>query len=1660
MFTRRIPFRKFKSSDDAPRQGAAASEGEPSGSTAFSRGGSVTSIDEQALEGDLDRLSLRPKPTPTTTHQSLRKPDASGHDPLGMSVVYRPQGERQVDLVFVHGLGGTSRLTWSKNKDLDLFWPHKFLPTEPDMTGARILTFGYDASFRPRSRKNTTTVLDFAKDLLFEMKYAKDEGDDGLRDLEMGQRPIIFVVHSMGGLIVKEAYMQGLYDRDYERIVESISAIVFLSTPHRGTNLAETLKRILQASLVTAPKQYISELIKNSYTLQKLNEQFRHVAHKLDIVSFYETRTTAVGFSNRIMILEKDSSVLGYPGEISKPLDADHHGVCKYESRQDPLYIAVRNILIFLVSKSTPALESGKSSCHGRCKPLINRGQGNSQTQARVNGDSEIEEFLSVYGPPDDDYTFFRDRWTPGTCEWILKDITFTNWLADTSGRARLLWIYGNAASGKSVLSSFIIDHLIRNGKQCQYFFIRFGDQHKRSVHLLLRSIAHQIAWAIPAYGAKLTKLASGIADLKTADVRNLWQWLFRAGICAMQVDTPLYWVLDGVDESDSPQTIVKLLSDLAAYAIPLRLLLVSRKTQELFSAFQRLGKGLQMDCIETEGNLDDFRCFIEHEMDDVARNESYRSGIASRILERANGNFLWVHLAVQKINRCISLKDIEDVMEQLPPGMEVLYDRMASMIVGNSSNHSKRLAHDIVAWTTCARRLMTIAELSEALGPDAPFDLQRSIGDLCGGFVVVDMEGKIAMIHETAREYLFSRVDQPIRVKKQSANELLFQECMRCFMDPSLGVKISRNQEPVLLDYAMSSWFVHLCHADATSSNVLSTILEFLQAPYVLTWIHAVAKKGMLHLLILASRCLIEFSRKRKDLGQHYTSTSPTMKEYDVFESWATDLVKIVGKFGRNLVLHPQAIYKLIPPFCPQDSIIYQQFGQKNTRSLSVSGLVNNSWGDCIGRISLKQGTYTSSVMTAGSRIAVLSLAGRLSRIPIHHASTFEELRQITYPERVLKMQLNNSGSILATYGYLTTRVWDLSTGECTKTVPNPSSRPWPHTIVFTHGDTTLLVGNDDRRLRSLVLDDNASDWVLVAEFNEQQREGTIVNSPTCMALSPDGDRMALGYRGHPVTLWEVDGPTPIARCARTLIGASFSTTAAQASGEVMELAWHPFSGEVFGLHLEGILFKWQPFSDEVKGVMTGAYKLALNRDGSLCATGDAQGTVKIFSTANFGLLYQLSSEDMILDLSFSTDSKRLYDVRGTYANIWEPSTLVRLADTAELLERSSDNATLSENLAKPSTDPECRFQKADRVTAISAQRAGSLYCYGTENGVVNLFEVGRGQVAELQRSKGYTPIEHITWTSDERLVAFADIHGKLTIKSVAASTQNGGSWKINPVMDARLPLREAGIKQLLFHPRGDKLLVYVTTQLCVISIPSIECKNVRTVAISSTVNWMCHPSSDEHLLGFGPDSLHVYGWSSLEEIASLLFPRSPPNSTTSPTTEADLWGARETITTPTLTADSTRVLIQISRPLSGTRTELHHLLLSVDAIGIALGMPSAKHNDLEDQQPTCAFTPLDIDWKLALPLVFHPRGKLIFLDQDYWVCTWYLPAHPIIDREQSSAGTRLGDFKRHYPLPADWVSFERTALCCIMSDGTLLYPRNGEVAVIQSDSLRPGAI
>ena len=72
-------------------------------------------------------------------------------------------------------LRGTSRKSWSRNWGAALFWPGEWLPYEPGFHTTRVLSFDFNAHFAAAGRDNILNIADFAKKLLFGMKFAPNE---------------------------------------------------------------------------------------------------------------------------------------------------------------------------------------------------------------------------------------------------------------------------------------------------------------------------------------------------------------------------------------------------------------------------------------------------------------------------------------------------------------------------------------------------------------------------------------------------------------------------------------------------------------------------------------------------------------------------------------------------------------------------------------------------------------------------------------------------------------------------------------------------------------------------------------------------------------------------------------------------------------------------------------------------------------------------------------------------------------------------------------------------------------------------------------------------------------------------------------------------------------------------------------------------------------------------------------------------------------------------------------------------------------------------------------------------------------------------------------------------------------------------------------------
>jgi pimeloyl-ACP methyl ester carboxylesterase len=256
---------------------------------------------------------------------------------LGLNLLHS-SSEPLIDLIFVHGLGGGSRKSWSKTNSISLYWPQEWLPRDPAFKNVRIHSFGYNSDWI-KGKDNCLNIHHFGKSLLGEISTSPY--------LSVSQTPIVLIGHSMGGLVIKKSYMLARQDIAYEILAKRFHTIYFLATPHRGSASAKLLSNVLQAAY--SSRAYVTDLKQSSSAIQSINDEFRNYSADIDLWSFYETQKLKLGVFSTLVV-DPDSAILGYREEKQMPMNADHRSICKFEAITDPNYVIIRNALASTVN--------------------------------------------------------------------------------------------------------------------------------------------------------------------------------------------------------------------------------------------------------------------------------------------------------------------------------------------------------------------------------------------------------------------------------------------------------------------------------------------------------------------------------------------------------------------------------------------------------------------------------------------------------------------------------------------------------------------------------------------------------------------------------------------------------------------------------------------------------------------------------------------------------------------------------------------------------------------------------------------------------------------------------------------------------------------------------------------------------------------------------------------------------------------------------------------------------------------------------------------------------------------------------------------------------------------------------------------------------------
>ncbi len=238
---------------------------------------------------------------------------------------------RDTAIVFVHGIYGSPLGTW-KNQVSMAYWPD-LMKADQTFADADVIVKGYPTPYTG----NHKDVDDIAQSLASE-----------LTDVFTSHRRVIFICHSLGGLIVKQMIV------DHPNFAQKIPFIVFYATPGSGAFIA-------QFTSVFSPDPLLKSMSKsgdNAYLLSLENQWrsggfgaiHRYCAYEeqkmlpkdlraLLVGGTADASSKLLGFVGGIYVVDPYSATYGCDSNAPfTGIQANHLGIVKPQNSNDAIY--------------------------------------------------------------------------------------------------------------------------------------------------------------------------------------------------------------------------------------------------------------------------------------------------------------------------------------------------------------------------------------------------------------------------------------------------------------------------------------------------------------------------------------------------------------------------------------------------------------------------------------------------------------------------------------------------------------------------------------------------------------------------------------------------------------------------------------------------------------------------------------------------------------------------------------------------------------------------------------------------------------------------------------------------------------------------------------------------------------------------------------------------------------------------------------------------------------------------------------------------------------------------------------------------------------------------------------------------------------------------
>jgi pimeloyl-ACP methyl ester carboxylesterase len=229
-----------------------------------------------------------------------------------------PSNDAILDVILLHGLSGDCFATWTH--DNGEFWPQWLAEDYPLIN---VYSAGYDSQFTAKLLKGGGAgLIDIATMVL-----------DRLMSRKTKSKPIVFVTHSLGGLVVKQLLRRSSESSNSKRkrVCGNTLGVVFIGTPHQGAQFAPSLQKLFSMAL----SQQVRDVAYASAPLVDLSHWFSNWAPNANLLvwAYYE-----IDQYNGKLVVDQVTANPNVLGCDPVALQSNHVEMVKLSQRDTQLY--------------------------------------------------------------------------------------------------------------------------------------------------------------------------------------------------------------------------------------------------------------------------------------------------------------------------------------------------------------------------------------------------------------------------------------------------------------------------------------------------------------------------------------------------------------------------------------------------------------------------------------------------------------------------------------------------------------------------------------------------------------------------------------------------------------------------------------------------------------------------------------------------------------------------------------------------------------------------------------------------------------------------------------------------------------------------------------------------------------------------------------------------------------------------------------------------------------------------------------------------------------------------------------------------------------------------------------------------------------------------